>query len=466
MGVFKVMGEIYTTQETRREIDRAGLGPAFGTYQGATVLVTHPDALDPKTGKLSERQVRQTLQDYGENVQSVTAKAPGIHRDLQNESFYQMKAYSSPNLKTQDGQDVCLITGNLTYQSKTETFSSLAYMDAKDLQTDRIPGESRDWATLTALHETGHCANKDNEKNTPDAEAESGADRYAITEYNRLAADPANNLNPDVPRAWMDARILGSAFVGFDPKGKNDTMFTATTLLQGKPEEHDTYLSVTKGLSAEDSAAAASRANTLIYSMAPQAEKIRRGGADAFAREHPEMAEGIASTPSEAFDQAGHLMDIQKNPDVLKNPESQAEAKDAITNAAYGAMLVNEDPALAYATSQAVLDNGMVPKGSPEETYIKDYMGAMETYRPKDADADLGAEVSANFDNTVPEDKIDRSNATRYDNPTPESTPIQTPAPEAGSKPPAPPSPEEEEPTAPAPSYNASYSKPSAPSFG
>ncbi|HRC26646.1 MAG TPA: hypothetical protein PKX87_04350, partial [Alphaproteobacteria bacterium] len=392
------MGKLYTTDETRREIAlQAGLGPALETYPGATVVVTHPDGIDPRTGRLNQAQVRNTLRDYGENVASVTHKAGPVFHDLQNESFTQMKARSGPELKTADGQGICLVTGNLTYQSKAESFAAVAYMDQRDLKTGNIPGDAASWATLSALHEIGHCANKDTENETPPLEAEINADKHAIEQYQALAADPVHKLDAAVPQAYMEARILGSAFVGFDPDNRKDTGIAAATLVSKAPEEHDTYLGVARGLSAEESAAASSRANTLIYSMAPQTEKIRLGGAEVFSREHPELAGyPLAAHPGQALDQAGQLMSVQENPALLKNPEEMAQTREAVSNAAAGAILVNKDPSLAYATSQAVLDNGMVPKGSPEETYIKDYMGAMEKYRPQDADKGLAAEVSAN----------------------------------------------------------------------
>jgi hypothetical protein len=457
------VGRLYTTDETRREIGfQAGLGPALETYSGATVVVTHPDGIDPRTGQLSQTQVRNTLRDYGENVQSVTHKAQPIFQDLRDESFTQMKARSGPELKTADGQGICLVTGNLTYQSKAESFADVAYMDQRDLKTENIPGDTASWATLSALHEIGHCSNKDAENKTPPLEAEINADRHALREYARLVADPANKLDPAVPQAYMDARILGSAFVGFDPDGKKDKGIAAATLISKAPEEHDTYLGVTQGLSAEDSAAASSRANTLIYSMAPQTEKIRLGGAEAFSREHPELANyPVAAHPGQALDQAGQLMAVQENPSLLKDQEDMRQSREAVSNAAVGAMLVNKDPSVAYATSQAVLDNGMVPKGSPEEAYIKDYMGAMEKYRPQDADSGLGAEVSANFANTVSKDAIDHSNANHFPTPTPAPDAKPDTAPQGSAS-----KPEEDEESAPTPSptYNASVSRP--PSLG
>ncbi len=457
------MGTLYTTDETRREIAlQAGLSPALETYPGATVVVTHPDGVDSRTGRLSQAQVRSTLQNYGENVQSVTRQARPVFHDLQNEPFTQMKARSGSELKTADGQNICLVTGNLTYQSKAESFAAIAYMDPGDLKTEKVPGDAASWATLSALHEIGHCANKDDENKTPPLEAEINADRHALREYARLAADPANKLDPAVPQAYMDARILGSAFVGFDPDNKKDMGIAAATLVSKAPEEHDTYLGVARGLSAEDSAAASSRANTLIYSMAPQTEKVRLGGAETFSREHPELADyPLAAHPGQALGQAGQLMSVQENPDLLKNPEEMTKTREAVSNAAAGAILVNKDPSLAYATSQAVLDNGMVPKGSPEEAYIKDYMGAMEKYRPQDANSGLGAEVSANFANTVSKDAIDRSNADHFPTPTPTPDAEPDTAPQGSV-----PKPEEDEESAPTPSptYNASVSRP--PSLG
>lgn len=461
---------VYMTEETRRQVRlNPGLCDVFNwaTEHGHYLAMIDITDMTGPDGKLSPEATKDALRKV-EN--SAPAIPPGtlskysdrIVNDVATpDTFDAQYTRSTKDLKTMDGQPFFLMSGNFTLQDPKTYLSKEIGIPKNKINMDALSQDSAGWDRFVGFHEIKHGIARHGESNTPELQNEIDADKFAIEQY---AKDPEGRFDPQVPDDFMASRLLGYTFAGTLKTGMEAVEKTGTSVLMKQANGHDTYLGVTQGLSVQETGEVKARADAVVYSMATQAEITRLGGIEVFNREHPDMAGQVYQNPAEAFEGAQTLMEAQKNPSMINDPDQAPQVARALQNATMGARLVNENPALAYATVDAALQSDMVPDGSTEAGLMQDYKAAMEKYAPDYADADLGAEVAANFDNTVPKDAIAASNAGNFPQPEPQPGP----APEAQSAPApendTPPAPNNEKP--PEPTYNSGTSPGWAPSFG
>lgn len=451
------MAETYMTPETRRLMELQGIHIPDAGIPGVYLDIgdmTGPD------GRISSEAIGKSLAGFGQ----IGAAAGNFSDQIagmfgQEANFNNAARLHHSSLKTPEGQEVFVLTGNMAHQDKESLFSLASHIPKEHLDEKSIPGDAADWAEMLIRHEQGHMHGQRDEW---------PADRHAMDGYRAAASDPNSRLDPAVPEVLSGARAL-SVFGGTPVEDtKEAAMEVGQNILMKQVDSHETIYPESQGYSKEEASAAIVQARTMEYSMATQAEITRLGGMDAFNRAHPDMAGQVYQDPSQAFDGAWTLMEAQNNPDLLKDPEHAPDVAKALGNATAGAQLLNGNPELAYATAQAIQENEMVPKDSAADQLFTGYRESLEKYAPDAAEAgqDLGAEVAANFDNTVSKDAIAESNAQNFPQPEPEATPELEPEPDPVPDSQSAPALDDDESSSLGPTYNSGTSNSWAPSFG